>query len=462
MSRILLVSSNKCEFPYAVFPLGMAMVDAALQRAGHQTRWHDCQHPTATLEQEIEAFAPDAIGISLRNIDDVVFKRRETYFGALIDLAKSARAVTNCPIILGGSGFSIFPEKLLELSGADFGIQGEGEENLPKLLETIGNPGGYDAVPGLVFRKGDRIVVNPRGRGATPSVDLPSRPPAQVDYYLGKSSMLNVQTQRGCVFECCYCTYPHLEGRFPRRSQPETIADELAELDSRGVRYVFVVDSVFNSSPAHVLETCTAIAKRGLKLKWGCFLRPSGLDREQMDLLAAAGLAHIEFGTDSFSDPVLAAYGKRFRFEDVLNASQLANDARIDYCHFLICGGPGETDATLVESFENSQKLPKPVILALAGMRVYPGTPLYERARSENVSPASDALLEPHYYFSPGMSAERVAEHLAGFADRSPNWIVTEPSPEYFSMAERLRKKGVVGPLWAYLAMLQRIVPVRR
>lgn len=95
-----------------------------------------------------------------------------------------------------------------------------------------------------------------------------------------------------------------------------------------------------------------------------------------MRLMARAGLAHIEFGTDSFCNSVLRENGKRFTFDDVLAASEVALSEKIEFCHFLICGGPGETTLTLQETFENSLLLKHAVILALIGMRVYPGTPL--------------------------------------------------------------------------------------
>ena len=62
------------------------------------------------------------MGISLRNIDDVFIRKRETFFDELASLGANIRRQTAAPIILGGSGFSIFPERLLELSEADFGI----------------------------------------------------------------------------------------------------------------------------------------------------------------------------------------------------------------------------------------------------------------------------------------------------------------------------------------------------
>ena len=58
-----------------------------------------------------------------------------------------------------------------------------------------------------------------------------------------------------------------------------------------------------------------------------------------MRLFRASGLTHIEFGTESFCDRTLEAYGKRFTFGDVVQASRLALDNGVYYAHFLILGG---------------------------------------------------------------------------------------------------------------------------
>jgi radical SAM superfamily enzyme YgiQ (UPF0313 family) len=225
----------------------------------------------------------------------------------------------------------------------------------------------------------------------------------------------------------------------------------------RGARYVFVVDSVFNSSPAHVFETCEAILRRGVRIKWGCFLRPQGLTAEQMALMARAGLAHIEFGSDSLSDTVLEAYEKNLWFEDIRFSAGLAAATKVDQCHFLILGGPGETAETLEETLANSRLLPDSVVLPVVGMRVYPGTSVHERAVAEGAITHDTDLLEPYHYIAPGLSAEFITRSLADFVKTNPNWIIGEPPRSFQQLVDRLRKRGVVGPLWTYFAMLQRL-----
>lgn len=223
-----------------------------------------------------------------------------------------------------------------------------------------------------------------------------------------------------------------------------------------GARYVFVVDSLFNSSEAHVMETCEAILRRGVKLKWGCFLRPQGLTEEQMSLMARAGLSHIEFGSDSFSDTVLEAYQKQFQFEDIRFSAELAARSRVEQCHFLILGGPGETEDTLNETLENGRRLPEVVVLPIVGMRVYPGTPLYRRALKEGVISTNTDLLEPFHYVAPTLSSEFITSRLQEYVRSNANWIIGEPPQSFHELVGRLRQRGVVGPLWTYFAMLQR------
>jgi radical SAM superfamily enzyme YgiQ (UPF0313 family) len=204
---------------------------------------------------------------------------------------------------------------------------------------------------------------------------------------------------------------------------------------------------------------CEAILRRNLKIRWGCFLRPAGLTSELMRIMARAGMAHVEFGTDSFCDSVLAAYGKRFTFDDVIHSHELARQAKVDSCHFLICGGPGETLATLDEGFQNSLRLAETAILALVGMRVYPGTALHALVSREGSLPGRDAMLQPHYYLSGALTEGEVFERLQDFSRRSPSWIVGDPPPRYVELAARLRARGVIGPLWSYWCAAQRLSP---
>ena len=460
-SKVLLISANRCTTPDPVFPLGLACLNAALRRAGHQTFWVDLLGSSGRLEEVLRWYGPDMVGVSLRNIDDVLIRKKETYYGELLSLSETIRQYGRCRFVLGGSGFSLFPKRLLELSGADFGIVGEGENSLVALIAALEKGEDYRHIPGLVFRRQDSVLVNgcAGGRAMDSEFSLADRPADIIAHYIRATGVLNLQTQRGCGWRCSYCTYPLIEGRQHRRRPPEQVAAEFQQLQRLGAKYVFIVDSIFNSSAGHVRDICEALLRQNAKLPWGCFLRPQGLTPDLMDLMARAGLRHIEFGSDSFSNDVLAAYQKGLSFEDILRSSNQARRAGVDFCHFLICGGPGETRETLRQTYLNSLQIEGAPIVAVVGMRIYPGTDLFERARREGQVNGETDLLAPVYYMAKGLTPEFVFAELEGFARQSPNWIVGDPSPAYTRMVERLRQRGVPGPLWSYFAALQRIGP---
>ena len=450
-SRILLISSNRCDQPYPVFPLGLAHLDTAVRRAGHTTRLFDCQVTGESVEKILAEFRPDVVGISLRNVDDVQLQSRRTYFGEAVELCQTLRRICGCPIVLGGTAFSIFPDRLLGMTGANCGIHGTGEVAFNQLIAALATGADPTGIQGLVYRRGDHIVSNPRDPGESASLEPAERPADLVEYYLRHSSMLNISTQRGCSLPCCFCTYPLIEGRENRRRDPDAVAEELATIQRHGAKHVFIADAVFNLNNDHVTGICEAILRRGVKLTWSCFLRPKNLSAELMALMAQAGLTHIEFGADSFCDEVLVEYGKTFTFADILRSTELARAAHVHYSHFVICGGPGETLATLETGFANSQRLTGAIIFAFAGMRIYPGTDLFERAQHEGRLTADADLLEPVYYISPALTEEQLLGKLADFGKHSRNWIVGPLPPNFTQIADRLRQRGVVGPLWEFL-----------
>ena len=220
----------------------------------------------------------------------------------------------------------------------------------------------------------------------------------------------------------------------------------------RGCRYFFIVDSVLNTSVSHVERLCEEIITRKVNVSWGCFLRPRGLSESLTKLMARAGCRHIEFGSDSFCDSVLHAYGKGFAFDDIRRSSELAVKSGIHCAHFLIIGGPGETETTIATGFENSKMLKKTVIFPFVGMRIYPGTRLQKIAEEQGTRGMTAGLLRPRFYVSPHLSRKMILSLLSRFRRERPNWIVGDIPDSLVTVMKGLRERGVKGPLWEFLA----------
>ncbi len=451
MRTVLLVSVNRCDDPYPVFPLGIAYIAAAVRKAGYHPIVHDMNIAPDKLEETVRDNQPMAVGLSLRNIDDVDIQHQIRFASELVHAAERVRAVGDTTIVLGGSGYSLFPEQLLRSSCADFGIVGAGEDSFVRLLDALSSGNPLSGIPGLVVRKrsGEVEMVEQKCDSNAVAVQ-PERSIADAEFYSTRGGMLNIQTQRGCAYHCGYCTYPLIEGKEFRRFPPDKVCDDIERAISVGAKYFFVVDSVFNTSESHVVAVCEEILRRNIRTQWGCFLRPKNLSRATMKLMARAGLTHIEFGTDSLSDSVLEAYGKGFAFDDVYHTSTLARKAGIRYAHFLIMGGPGETPATVDEALTNAERITRTVFFPYSGMRIYPGTDLYQRALREGFITHQTDLLAPTFYFSPHISFEWLESRMKDYRARKPNWVYGGPSPELRQVMQGLRAKGVAGPLWEF------------
>lgn len=459
--RVLLVNLNRYDQPYPVYPIGLAYLSGALQAAGHVCLIWDCRFSTDSLETALASFRPDLVGISMRNVDNVQFHNPKSFVQDVVEYCTRIRAATRATLVLGGSAFSVFPRELFELTGVDYGVQGAGEAPLLQLIERLQAGESPDGIAGL-FRRDDSGATQcaPASLETATFSSTPFHEPTLLAAYVKNGSLPGIQTQRGCPLHCCYCTYPLIEGRRSRFRRGEQVVAEMRQLASLGVRYTFIVDSVFNTRPDHVAEICEALIAADLNVQWECFLRPAGITRELLQLMKRAGLRHVEFGSDSFSDPVLARYGKSFSFDDIRQASEHAHALGLHYSHFIIFGGPGETPATVEETLARAQSLPGAYYFATIGMRIYPGTPLWRTLAPETHGEnAADYLPQPRFHLAPGFTAQGLYERLAEVKKTHHNWIVGDPPPAFQTTIKKLRDRGLQGPLWEYIELLQRLDP---
>jgi radical SAM superfamily enzyme YgiQ (UPF0313 family) len=459
-ARILLVNFNTYDQPYPVYPIGLAYIEGALREDGHVVEVWDMVPPGESLEHATAKFQPDFIGISMRNIDNAQSHNPRSFTSDLLACVAKLRAVSTAPLILGGSGFSIFPEQIYQLSGVDFGIVGEGETAIRRLVRTLRGGGDLGTIGGLMFRNDEGTVVSvPRTAAEARFCAAPYHEPARLLAYANEGSPVGLQTQRGCPLKCCYCTYPLIEGSRSRFRTGQDVAEEMARMAEGGARQVFFVDSVFNTSNRHVTEVCEAILRAGVKLKWDCFLRPRpGITRELLELMQRAGLTHIEFGSDSFSDPVLRSYGKSFDFAEIQRASMLASELQIRYTHFIIFGGPGETPETMEETIARAAALPNALYFATIGMRVYPGTPLWRLDQQRHPDDADgEYLLEPRFFLEPPLTVEGIHARLRQVQQSAPNWAVGDPPPAFVETLAKLRRRVQGVNMWEYVELMQRL-----
>jgi len=83
-----------------------------------------------------------------------------------------------------------------------------------------------------------------------------------------------------------------------------------------------------------------------------------------MLLLKKSGLYAVEAGTDAASDETLTGLNKQFTFDDVLAFNESCMKAEIPCAHYVIFGGPGETEATVKKGLDNMDALKSCIVFA--------------------------------------------------------------------------------------------------
>ena len=446
--NVLLISANTNTEPYAVYPLGLDYVAGAIA-ARHRVRLADMNTLAGVpaLAEMIRDFEPRLVGIGLRNVDTTDTTNLQGFVDSYRELVATVRRACRAVVVLGGSGFTIFPRQMMRSLAADYGVVGEGER-LAQLIEAIDTGRDPSGMAGIMTPEdGERIPapLDPVPRRRFSGVD------AILPFYLRRGGILNLQTKRGCRFRCIYCTYPHIEGRRLRYTAPGDAARTALALQDAGARYLFITDAVFNADFEHSAAVARAFKEAGVTVPWGAFLTPTTPPDGYYEQLAQAGMTHAEFGTEALSDPVLKTYRKPFRTTQVFRAHREARRAGLYVAHYLLPGGPGETPATLAETLDKAEKLQRCVLFFFCGMRIYPHTDLYATALRQGLISETQSLLEPVFYDTAGLSAAQITAQVRQRGGGRINWVVGSGGPQTAALMERMYRRGYSGPLWEYL-----------
>jgi radical SAM superfamily enzyme YgiQ (UPF0313 family) len=403
--RVLLISANTERINLPTLPYGLALVAGAVRAAGHTAAMLDLRRetePRAAIAQAIQALRPDAIGISVRNVDDQCMEQPRFLLADVARVVAACRENCSVPVVLGGAGYSIFPTAARAYLGADFGVCGEGEVVFPCLLSRLEGGGDPADLPGV--HSAGRTDAAARAYAADldslplPAEDLwPAADPAEPELWIP------VQTRRGCPLECSYCSTPGLEGRTIRGRSPERVAREIARLAHAGYRRFYFVDNTFNLPTDYALELCRRIAGERLDIGWRCILFPQDAPEALVEAMAAAGCVEVGLGFESGARAVLQAMNKRFLPGEVREISDRLARHGIRRLGFLLLGGPGETQESVAESVAFAESLRLDQLRVTVGIRIYPETPLAQIAVREGVIAAEDDLLFPRFYLTRGL-----------------------------------------------------------
>jgi len=401
-TRVLLIQAPLGRVEPPVVPVGLAWLAAGLP-ADVQVEIVDPNvHGPDAVAARIQALDPHLVGVSLRNIDTTQILDAYSFYAHFPPFIRQLRALVgpDVPLVVGGPGFSLFADAVMaDVPELDFGVYLEGEQTFGRLLRSLDRP---QDVPGVYHRAGGELrFTGPGPRtlldGLRPRLDLVDVPlyrPYAKNYAIG------IQTKRGCVLACSYCTYVVLSGASVRCRDPSQVVDEVAfYVDEHGVDQLFFADAVFNLPPDHARAICRALVKRQVQVRWRAYHNERTLDRDYLALAVEAGCTEFTFSPDAWSSQSLRKLQKNIRTEDIQRSLELVASvpgANANYNFFL--GIPGQDLGEIARILGFYVQARRALGTRLRGfrfgyVRVEPKTPMWEEMVAKGALSADDPLL---------------------------------------------------------------------
>lgn len=339
------------------FPVHRSLTAVALatllERAG--LRWEVLdpgQQEIRWWRKQLEALAPRrprCVGVS------TTFVLGGRWLRALLAVVRDV--LPGARVILGGYYYTSDAADFLSMDADVFCI-GAGEGRFERVVQGLRDGASLDGIPGLYLREPDGGLRN-TGRAEDPPLDTLAPPDwSLVDRIApprdGRRDLLDVglETQRGCVFKCEFCTY--------RTLAPPNIMDvDLAVervLATRAIPRAIVrlTDSTATFPHARWESFMERLAARGGSPHplW-VYARVSDIAERTAGLMAAAGVREVFIGQESGDQRVLGLMRKGTHVRQVRPALEALQRNGIWAFMAFIHGFPGET----AESIGNTRAL---------------------------------------------------------------------------------------------------------
>ena len=342
--KILLVQSPVGRKEAPIYPIGLAYLAGSL--AGHECVGIDLsleENPGTALVLKLEKEKPQVVAVSVRNIDDSSYPVTHWYLDSFAEVME-ALSDWQGTVIAGGAGFSIYPNEITKLwPRIDIALVGEGEFALPLILEYLQNGIKPD------------WLVDGIARPSRPSLDdinLPDYSVFPADNYPGRGAV-GVQTRRGCVFNCAYCTYKSISGSSFRLRPVEHVIDDIRAISKEGFDSFIFVDSVFDHPIDYCRELVTAISTEFENIPipaWGAWLSEA-IQPEILDEMYKAGCRWVDFSPDVITEKGWQLMRKGGSLKNLWPNVKYARSIGLSVGINFFSASPGENFWALVRKF---------------------------------------------------------------------------------------------------------------
>jgi radical SAM superfamily enzyme YgiQ (UPF0313 family) len=284
----------------------------------------------------------------------------------VIDLIRKKHG--NVIIAAGGYHASMYPEYIIENSGADFVIAGEGETASVLLASAVQSGRGFENVPGLVYKSESGIIKNNRSLVQEPDdFPIPARELLRDgDFKMYRKRGVSLITSRGCPNNCSFCTGRVIWGRSYRGHSIDRIISEIdLSVDAHNAGIINFEDDNLFPFKQRGTDILNAVIDWKRKTGQDCeFTAMNGvsienLDEEVIALMKLAGFNELNISLVSHSALVQESEKRPFdsaRFKEIAGYGKKAG---MNLRGYFIIGLPGQDMNEINETidFMNSLKI---------------------------------------------------------------------------------------------------------
>ncbi len=301
--------------------------------------------------------------LPLDRMDIVGFSLMFEQTPASIALAQRLRKLRpNLTILMGGAGCDgeMGPALLEAYDFIDYTVSGDADHSIVELVRAIREGKSLESIPGLARRVDGRVEANP----ARPTTDLDALPIPDFQEFFDelrrspfrktvKTPIVPFETSRGCWWgQKTLCTFCGLNGTgvgFRRKSQERATEELLTLIETYRTTNLMAADNALDmrSFKGFLPAVAALRAKEGLDLSLFYEVK-SNLRKDQIKLLADAGVRSVQPGIESFSDHILRRMDKGATGLQQVQFLRWCEEFGIRPLYNILVYNPGET----VEDYE--------------------------------------------------------------------------------------------------------------
>ena len=362
---------------YGLFPsLGLLRLASLAFKEGFEVEFLDANAERLSSEEIIARLQAAQVQFICLTLQTQVFPHT-------VSLLKEIKANMECKILGGGPHVELYPKETMESPEIDFALSGPADVEFPLFLRSLKGQIPLEKVPGLIFRQGGVIICNPPSSMKSIPGDMPWPARSLLNQGLYHSIITRykpytiIVSAPGCPYKCNFCE----QGRTALAAIPakQVVAEMVSLAQAQGIKEVEFFDPIFTLKRDRVMEICHGLIQNGVKLKWSARTRVDLLDKELLDLMAAAGCIRLYMGIESGSDKILASHHKDLTVADSIHGVQMVKQAGIEVFGFFIIGAPEDTEETIRETIQLAKGLNLDYA-QFSKLIASPKTPLYEES----------------------------------------------------------------------------------